>query len=320
MVEPLATVIGVEHDSLHPMLSFVTVVRSRDLAVRWLERVTPQLRGLRAEIILVGPGVDPAWSTSQRVVLEPSSASALTPELWTRGILRSNGDVVVLTIADCLPADTWVAAITTGLEEAPDAAAMGGVIDLDPSGGPADWALHFLRYSAYMPPVRHMPVAEIAADNAVYRRAALDRYSPAWRDGFWEPRVHAGFRRGQLRIVLDPRIVVWHRHSLTAREFSRQRFEHGRTFGATRLIGQAPSVRWLRISLAPAAFAALLGRVVERVLRRRRYRWQLFASLPLLVWFTACWITGETVGYFTGLPSRAGAEAAVEERSTRTAS
>jgi hypothetical protein len=301
-------------------LSFVVAARSRDAGARWLDRVLPQLGGTQAEIVMVGPGVDVGWSDSQHVLAEYAAESALTPELWTRGILLSRGEVVVVTIADCLPSNTWVKAIAAGVEEASTAAAIGGVIELDASGGPADWALYFLRYSAYMPPVPQARVADIAADNAVYRRIALDRCSPLWRDGFWEPRIHAWLRQASLPILLDPRIVVWHRHSLAVGQFSRQRFQHGRTFGAGRVIGQPAANRVLRTVLAPAAFAALLGRVVARVLRKRRHRLRLLASLPILVWFIACWIAGETVGYVAGPPSRAGDEAAVEEPPARTAS
>jgi hypothetical protein len=146
-------------------------------------------------------------------------------------------------------------------------------------------------------------VAEIAADNAAYQRVALDRYPQVWREGFWEPSVHARFRRDGLDIRLDPRIVIRHGHSLSASEFSRQRLIHGRTFGATRYPGQSSDSRVFRIVAAPATWAVMMSRVALRVFRRRRHRLRLIACSPMLAWFTACWVVGESLGYAYGLPS-----------------
>jgi hypothetical protein len=194
------------------------------------------------------------------------------------------------------------------LAAAPRAAAIGGVLELGSGGDPADWALGFLRYSAYLPPGRPGPTAEVAADNAVYRRDALEQYPETWRDGFWETTVHAQFRQHGLAILLDPRMLVTHHRSLSPLAFSRQRFAHGRAFGAERF-GRAPAaVRMLRAAAAPIAGAVLAGRVGARVFARRRHRLRLLASLPVIGWFVACWIAGETTGYFLGPPRAAQAQ------------
>jgi hypothetical protein len=229
----------------------------------------------------------------------------LTPHRWTRGIRQARGEAVALTIADCQPAADWAAAALQALDERPRAAAIGGVMELNPAGSPADWALFFLRYSAYLPPVRRGPIVEIAADNGVYRRAALERYPETWHPGFWEPTVHAAFRRAGMDIVLDPRLVVTHKHSLTVAAFSRQRFVHGRAFGAARFGASPVGQRALRVLAAPAAAGVLLARVTARVFAKRRHRLRLLASLPILGWFTVCWIAGETTGYLLGPPCTA---------------
>ncbi|MDP8924272.1 MAG: hypothetical protein M3O34_15535 [Chloroflexota bacterium] len=283
-----------------PALSVVAAIHSRKAGRRWLERARPQVAAAGAQIVLVGPGADPRWARGSEVVVEVAERAALTPELWARGIVRSRGQAVALTISECLPAAGWVPAILTALGDAAEAAAVGGVLELDPRGTPADWALYFLRYSAYMPPMRRGPAREVAADNAVYRRAALDRYPESWRAGFWEPSVHAQFHRDGLAIVLDPRVVVMHRHSLSPAAFSRQRFVHGRAFGAARFGAAPPTVRALRTLAAPVAGVVLGGRVAARVLARKRHRLRLLASAPFLAWFIACWIVGEATGYLLG--------------------
>jgi hypothetical protein len=157
-----------------------------------------------------------------------------------------------------------------------------------------------------MPPVPSGPTHEVAADNAVYRRDVLDRYPGAWQTGFWETEVHARFRANGCAILLDPRIVVVHRHSLSPLTFSRQRFFHGRVFGAARF-GAAPIItRAIRALAAPAAGATLTARIVGRVFARRRHRARLLASAPYLAWYVACWTAGETAGYLVR-PSRSAA-------------
>ncbi len=290
-----------------PALTIVLAAHNADVARRWLEETQVPAMAPPVQVVLVGPGLDSRPTNSEHVAVVHVSATALTPHLWTRGIMHATGDAVALTIADCRPADDWVSAILEALNEMPSVAAIGGAIDLDPRGSPADWALYFLRYSAYMPPLQGGPVSEIAGDNAVYRRSALDRHPEAWRHGFWEPTVHASLRQGGMALALDPRIIIVHRHSLNVGEFSRQRFAHGRAFGAARF-GSAPLVlRVLRALAAPAVAMVLMARVLRGVLAKRRHRLRLVAGLPFLTWFVLCWIAGETVGSFLGPPdSRSG--------------
>ncbi len=284
-----------------PPLSVVLAARDAAIARRWLDNIQiPPSSPI--QIVVVGPGPDSDYADGDHVIGVEASASALTPHLWARGIARAAGEAVALTIADCRPADNWLAAILGALDAMPSVAALGGAIDLDPRGSPADWALYFLRYSAYMPPLAGGRVAEIAADNAVYRRSALDRFPESWRLGFWEPSVHARFRQDGLALALDPRIVVVHRHSLTVAQFSRQRFLHGWAFGSARFASGSIGRRALRALAAPAAAVVLTARVVRRVMAKRRHRLRLVASLPFLVWFVLCWIVGETVGSLIGQP------------------
>src|SRR3954451_14670057 len=134
-------------DESRPLLSIVAVARDRDLTQDWLDRVLPQARQAEAEIILLGPGADRTQAGEKGLTVE-KTAPELTPVLWTRGILQSRGEAVALTITDCLPASDWVSALVQALGEQPAAVAIGGTLDIAPGGGPSDWALCFLRYSA----------------------------------------------------------------------------------------------------------------------------------------------------------------------------
>lgn len=221
---------------------------------------------------------------------------ALVPELWAAGIARSRGEIVAVTSAHCVPGDDWVSRVLEA--HASDVTAVGGAIEPDETGDVVQWAVYFCRYSRYMLPFPAEPVDDLAGDNATYKRRALDACRSVWRDGFWEPTVHAALRRAGGRLYLDPALVVHHRGVCTLRGFLRQRVRHGQAFGRMR---DLPGIqRGLYALAGPAIPLLLLARIVRRVARRGRHRRALLRALPALTLFLAGWTAGEVTGYLRG--------------------
>lgn len=231
-----------------------------------------------------------------RLILEPPSA--LIPELWEAGIRQSTGEIVAITTAHCVPGKDWITRIIQA-HEAPTPA-IGGAVENEGSSGLVDWAVYFCRYSRYMLPFPEGPVLEIPGDNASYKRVSIDRCREVWRHGFWEPAVHAELRKAGLELWLVPSIVVYHRRSFGFFGFLRQRFRHGRQFGAWRASGLTRSRRALYTLLSPTVPFVLLVRIVRQVLGKRRHRGKLFTSLPILVLFLLAWTGGELIGHLEG--------------------
>jgi hypothetical protein len=223
-------------------------------------------------------------------------ARALVPELWAAGIARSRGHIVAITSAQCVPATDWVSRVIEA--HATDVAAVGGAIKPDEAAGAVQWAIYFCRYSRYMLPFPAGPVDDLAGDNASYKRLALDACQSAWRNGFWEPTVHAAIRQAGGRLRLDPTVVVHHRGVSTLTGFLRQRVRHGHAFGRAREL--AGIRRGLYALAGPAIPALLLTRIVRGVTRRRRYRRALLRALPALTLFLTGWAAGELTGYLRG--------------------
>jgi hypothetical protein len=155
-----------------------------------------------------------------------------------------------------------------------------------------------------MPPLEGGPVIEIAGDNASYKRRALDRYRDAWREGFWEPDVHAEIRREGGLLQLEPRIVVRHRHSFDVSSFLSNRFSHGRQYGRSQGESLGKGARIARALGAPLVPVVMAGRVARAVLRGR-HAGQFVRALPLIGLFYASWAAGEAAGYLE--PARRGA-------------
>jgi len=228
----------------------------------------------------------------------PGRPSALVPELWAAGIRASRGEIVALTTTHCIPDEEWLARI--GEAHRAGVAAVGGAIEHEGTAGIVGWAVYFCRYSAYMPPLREGPVAELAADNASYKRADLDRCAESWRQGFWEPAVHAALRQAGRPLWLAPSVLVRHRPAFRIGGFARQRFRHGRQFGGARAARLGPGRRALYVALSPAIPCLLLARIARNVLVRRRHRTRLLLALPLVALFVGAWSCGELIGYLRG--------------------
>lgn len=229
--------------------------------------------------------------------------ATLVPQLWALGIRASGGEIVALTTAHCVPDRRWVERLLAA-HKAP-VAAVGGVIEQDARAGIVDWAVYFCRYSAYMPPARPGRVADLAADNASYKRTHLDRCRRAWEKGFWEPVVHRALAQDGAALVLAPALTVRHTNPFSLAGFVRQRFRHGRVFGTARAATLARARRVGYAALIPGVPLLLLVRIARRVVRHRRYLPRFALALPALVLFVFAWGVGEFVGVFWASRERA---------------
>ena len=225
-------------------------------------------------------------------------ATALIPELWAKGIQHSKADIVALTTSHFVPKHDWLSQILKAHSAA--FPAVGGAIENDRAAGIVDSAVYFCRYYRYMPPFAEQNVTEIAGDNAAYKRKHIDRYQHIWREGFWEPAVHAELKKDGLQLRLIPSVVVYHKRSFGFWGFVKQRFKHGRQFGswrASRLTKQKHAVYAL---ISPAIPIVLFLRAARQALPRDRYRWRFMVAAPVLFLFFLSWGFGELVGYILG--------------------
>ena len=281
----------------------VAAVNPRHTLARWLAAITPQVAGRHVEVLIVAPEAAAAAiqlgaaAAFARVLTVPGDP--LVPVLWGHAIPAARAPILAITITACEPAAGWLDAIIAA-HRAPDAG-IGGTIDVEPSPGLVDRAVHLVRYTPYLPPQPAGPVAEIAGDNGTYKRAALEAWlADITRDGFWEAEFHRHLHARGESLRLDPAIRVTHAGSYSAAGFSRQRFAHGRLFGRVRGQGRPRSARWLRALTAPAIPPAMLLRALRSVARHGRLDARTLAALPLALWFLICWAAGEAAGLSDG--------------------
>ncbi|MFN8388493.1 MAG: hypothetical protein U0X92_19040 [Anaerolineales bacterium] len=88
-------------------------------------------------------------------------------------------------------------------------------------------------------------------------------------------------------------------------EFFRQRFLHGRSFGAERVARTTATRRIFYILASPLIPLILLARVTRNVLKYSSHSVKLFLSLPWLLFYVTGWALGELTGYLFGNPQHA---------------
>lgn len=282
----------------------VAVQHAQDNLVEIVERLRPA-RHPNVEFLFCHTAADPGTprlvAAAENVTVLCGKPGSLIPHLWGDGIRAAHGPRVAVTTAHCLPALDWVERLL--VTDLTDSAGVGGVIENDPASGAKGWAIFLMRYVSYAPPRTGGAVADIAADNAVYRRDALMHHADLLEDGFWEPSFHRRFATDGLSLRLDPTLRVVHRNRYTAGQFLLQRLRHGRQFGLSRAHGVAPRRRLMLLAAVPTLGAIFLFKLLTRAARWPGRRPHLLLALPWLLLFVVGWTLGEGSGYLASLRS-----------------
>lgn len=286
-----------------PLLSVVVAVKG---AAENLEAVLERLACERYPMVqfcFACAGPPPAiLSQGRNCETIEGPAHALTPELWRDGILRAKAERVALVTTHCVPAPDWIEALL-GADLAAHAG-VGGAIDLSASCNAAQRAIYLLRFSSYVPrPDKHV-VADIAADNAVYRTASIRMHGDLLEKGFWEPSFHRRFAAQGLSLLFDPSLLVAYNGREAPLAFTGQRFSHGREYGSSRA-NDAPFIRRLGwVCASPLIAPLIFARVIARACAYPRLRRILPSAVLWLMLFTVAWSLGEARGYVDALTSK----------------
>ena len=290
-----------------PALSVIVAARDSAVAlVPCLQALAPQMAGQPVECVIVGPeGADAEalaadFGAAARSI--QASPGALVPELWSVGIAATEGSIVALTVADCVPEPGWIARILAAPWESIDA--LGGGFDVAEPARWRDRAALYLRYWSFPRSGQRSEVDDLAADNVAYRRGSLMRCEETWRDGFWEPPVHRRMRALGMRLLFDPGMWVAVRHVPSVRSFAKQRFLHGWWFARQRLATLSRASQMVRILGAPLVPLVMLARICRALaVQGRLSPSRLVPALPLMTLYLISWSVGELLGYSGLRPS-----------------
>ncbi len=286
-------------------MSISVVIASQDSAATVAECLTSlerQRTNSEAEIIVVDNSSDGSAHIIERqfpsVDLVKVAGPCLIPELWAQGAARATGRVIAFITAHGIPDREWLSEIARRHESG--YAGIGGAIENKRPSSVTQWAIYFTRFAPFMLPFSSHPVGQIPGDNAAYKRFVLEECADLIKKGFWDTDVNNWLRMRGHGLLLTPGMIVHHARSCGVWAFFRQRVQHGRIFGATRIRGAAPLWHLAYLTFTPLIPMVLLAKIVRRVLTKGRNRVEFFVSFPLVALFAFAWSWGEFLGYLSG--------------------
>lgn len=270
-----------------------------------LEALVQQSQSNDTEILVIDASTDGSAEIARRfkqITLIKADPICLVPELWKIGIERSDGRLMAVTTANFIPAMNWVAELRSFLQS--NHAAVGGVFDKLTPDSISQWAIYFLRYSAYLPSIIPQLASQLAADNAVYQRWVFEKYAELIAEGFWEHPLNRRLGADGYSLFLTPALKVSMGYFSPPADFFQQRFLHGRMFGAERAARVSHLRRLLYILTSPLIPFVLLARVSRNVLKNKADTIKFFSSLPWILFYLLGWSLGELSGYLMGKPAK----------------
>lgn len=219
------------------------------------------------------------------------------PELAARAIHEAVGDFILLTEDHCIPDPNWVAALCS--EQSPHRSAVGGVMESDDDARAVDWAVYFVDFFRYMPPVREGESPSLTHCNISYRRSYLDQIPMLWERTFHETEINNALRERIGKLWLAPAARMRMRRTVRFVDAVHERYAFGRLFGCTRLDFISPRRRVLYAFLAPGLPLLFIGRMARSALKRGGSSLAFLRAFPALSVMVAAWAWGEWLGYLT---------------------
>jgi glycosyltransferase involved in cell wall biosynthesis len=285
-----------------PILSIVIGAQNAySTIIPCLQSLLEQVGDQAIEILVVDGSTDDTAeivaSQFTSVNLIRNQTQLLVPHLWGIGIQQAKAPIVAITTAHCIPSKRWISSILEITNRKQTSAGWGGAILPPNQLSPRDWAVYFTRYSAFMPAIAEGSTTEIAGDNAVYCKLALDKYWKNSANGFWETLFHHELRQNGESLYLSPNIEVKLGSKNHSWYFCQSRFRHGYHYGSTRPKTSELN-KLMRIISAPILMPFLVLRIGLRIAKKHPdWIFIYVLALPWLVTFLSAWSLGEFNGY-----------------------
>ena len=224
--------------------------------------------------------------------------NAMVPELRTRGMSLSQGDIIAFLEDYGFADENWSAEITNAHDSGHPIA--GGAVENRSPDRLLNWAVYFFDYGKYMLPVRPGAVASLSGINTSYKRKVLEEVADVYRDGFDEAFVHEELRRRGYELFLVPSAIVHLSKNFEFGQTLQSFYRLARSFAARRVARRKWTARVVFAFGACLLPVLLPLRVVLRTLPKRRHLSKLFLSFPHLFVLMVIWSAGEFCGYILG--------------------
>ncbi|MBI3529578.1 MAG: hypothetical protein HY067_16620 [Betaproteobacteria bacterium] len=271
---------------------------SDESLARCLSSLAPQWDGAEVIVATNRPGGELERRYSRvRFLRGPKGATVF--RLRTLGADAACGRLVALLEDHAAAEACWAAA----LREAHRAGhrIIGGPVENGLQSRAMDWALYFVEYGSYMPPMRKGPAPRLSGLNIAYDHELLHSCREVWEDTFQENEINDALRAKGHALHLAPDAVVESFLPMSLGYAMGHLRDGGRHFARYRASRCSRTMRLVWALASPLVPAVLFLRLVRGVASRRLARLgPLVRALPFLALVLGAWGWGEATGYFVG--------------------
>jgi GT2 family glycosyltransferase len=231
------------------------------------------------------------------VVLHAGLTGQSIPALRWRGMQAARGKMVAVIEDHCMVTPQWAAEILQSADAG--YGVVGGPVENGACDRILDWAFFLAEYGPCMPPLAGGEADSVPGNNAAYHRSVLPLDEPVWAH-VWESFLQNELRRRDIRIFLNPAMLVYHKKSFRLGEMLAQRFLYSRSFAAMRAERLNRRGRRFYAAASLGLPPLLLWRIFRCVRSKQRNLREFLLGLPVILLFVFSWALGELSGYLTG--------------------
>ena len=235
----------------------------------------------------------------------PSGTHAAAHELYDRrtaaGLNLARGKILAMLEDYGVPEPDWCEQILEA-HKLPYGVIGGSVAHR--GTGVLNWAVYFIDFSRYQPPLPEGPASYLTDVNVSYKRSSLESVKAVWAKQYNEVVVHWALAKQGVVLWIRPQIVVCEdRGVLNFTDLVKERFAWGRLFGSTRAKEMTLAQRFVYIVLSPLIPIVLLVRMIKKITGNPGVWGYFLMALPFTLVLSTVWSLGELIGYVTGQAS-----------------
>lgn len=227
-----------------------------------------------------------------------TSETATVPQLRAEGIIAARGNIIALLEDHCIFDSNWAEEIKKAHES--DFSVVGGTVENASVEKALDWAVYFYDYGKYMLPNTRGETKTLSGINISYKRKILEEVREFYQNGFFETFINEILKERGYLLMMMPTAIVYHNKNYEIKQASEHSFYLARSFAARRVAGFGIIKRVYYSIISLFLPLILPTRIITTAVIKGRHLFELFRSLPFLIFLMSIWSLGEFCGYLLG--------------------
>lgn len=212
------------------------------------------------------------------------------------GAARARGNLVAFIEDHVTVGPVWADALVRA--HAAGHGIIGGPVENGLVRRAFDWALYFVEYGVYMPPMAEGPVRAVSGVNVAYDRALLEGCRAVWQHALSENEVNDALGLFGHTAYMAPDAQVAAHLPMTLSQAMTHLYQGGRHFAQYRAGKLSLPMRLAWLCASPAVPFVLFVRIARHVVARApEHAGHLVRGIAYFVLILGAWSLGELAGY-----------------------